>query len=200
MAEVYHILPEVTTGKMRTPSKSQQFPAKFCAPIHRKYTIYGHPWVSQPVKEPQLSESESWGSLTGWRGAPQGAPRCFAEIRFLCRAGPMCPAAGYAFFGGARGPRPTGRYVEPRVGDGVPDVPSARRCRAGNGFQRRFAPRSKCPWGTPRNDRGGVYRHAATIRQDGVSFLTVPGETPASGRAAPPAPRRSAPAGRPGRR
>ena len=67
----------------------------------------------------------------------------FAGIRFLCRAGPMCPAAGYAFFGGARGPRPTGRYVEPRVGDGVPqwsaaeqmplgyDVPSARRCRAG---------------------------------------------------------------------
>ena len=86
------------------------------------------------------------------------------------------------------------------VGDGVPDVPSARRCRAGNEFPRRFAPRSKCPWGTPRNDRGGVYRHAATIRQDGVSFLTVPGETPASGRAAPPAPRRSAPAGRPGRR
>ena len=32
----------------------------------------------------------------------------------------MCPAAGYAFFGGARGPRPTGRYVEPRVGDAVP--------------------------------------------------------------------------------
>ena len=26
----------------------------------------------------------------------------------------MCPAAGYAFFGGAHGPRPTGRYVEPR--------------------------------------------------------------------------------------
>ena len=54
----------------------------------------------------------------------------------------MCPAAGYAFFGGARGPRPTGRYVEPRVGDGVPqwstaeqmplgyDVPSARQRRA----------------------------------------------------------------------
>ena len=44
-----------------------------------------------------------------------------------CRAGPMCPA-GYAFFGGARGPRPTGRYVEPPVGD---DVPSARQRRAG---------------------------------------------------------------------
>ena len=75
-------------------------------------------------------------------GAPQGAPRCFFGGVCTCRAGPMCPAAGYAFFGGARGPRPTGRYVEPRVGDGVLqwsaaeqmplgyDVPSARRCRA----------------------------------------------------------------------
>ena len=55
----------------------------------------------------------------------------------------MCPAAGYAFFGGARGPRPTGRYVKPPVGDGVLqwsaaeqmplgyDVPSARQRRAG---------------------------------------------------------------------
>ena len=46
-----------------------------------------------------------------------------------------------------------------RRGDGVLDVPSARRCRAGNGLPRRCAPRSKCPWGTPRNDRmrgGGV--------------------------------------------
>ena len=45
------------------------------------------------------------------------------------------------------------------VGDAVLDVPSARRCRAGNGLPRRCAPRSKCPWGTPRNDRmrgGGV--------------------------------------------
>ena len=32
----------------------------------------------------------------------------------------MCPAAGDAFFGGAHGPRPTGRYVEPRVGNGAP--------------------------------------------------------------------------------
>ena len=37
----------------------------------------------------------------------------------------MCPAAGYSFFGGARGPRPTGRYVEPPVGDGVPTFPRA---------------------------------------------------------------------------
>ena len=37
----------------------------------------------------------------------------------------MCPAAGYAFFGGARGPRPTGQVRYPPVGDGVLDVPSA---------------------------------------------------------------------------
>ena len=45
------------------------------------------------------------------------------------------------------------------VGDGVLDALSARRCRAGDGLPRRCAPRSKCPWGTPRNDRmrgGGV--------------------------------------------
>ena len=34
-------------------------------------------------------------------------------------------------------------------------------CLKRYGFPRRFAPRSKCPWGTPRNDRGEVYRHAA---------------------------------------
>ena len=66
----------------------------------------------------------------------------FAGIRFLCRAGPMCPAEKCVPGGGAHGPRPTGRYVEPRVGDGVLqwsaaeqmplgyDVPSARQRRA----------------------------------------------------------------------
>ena len=44
----------------------------------------------------------------------------FAGIRFLCRAGPMCPAEKCVPGGGARGPHPTGRYVEPRVGDVVP--------------------------------------------------------------------------------
>ena len=34
-------------------------------------------------------------------------------------------------------------------------------CLKRYGFPRRCAPRSKCPWGTPRNDRGEVYRHAA---------------------------------------
>ena len=59
-----------------------------------------------------------------------------------CRAGPMCPAEKCVPGGGAHGPRPTGRYVEPRVGNGVLqwsaaeqmplgyDVPSARQRRA----------------------------------------------------------------------
>ena len=59
-----------------------------------------------------------------------------------CRAGPMCPAEKCVPGGGAHGPRPTGRYVEPRVGDGIPYVPSARQRRAGNGLPRRFAPRN----------------------------------------------------------
>ena len=63
----------------------------------------------------------------------------FAGIRFLCRAGPMCPAAGYAFFGGARGPRPTGRYVEPRVGDGVPTSRQRGSAALGDGFPRQCA-------------------------------------------------------------
>ena len=45
-------------------------------------------------------------------------------------------------------PRPARSASNRSVGDGVPDVPSARRCRAGNGFPCCFAPRSKCPWGT----------------------------------------------------
>ena len=45
-----------------------------------------------------------------------------------------------------------------------------KRC----GFPRRFAPRSKCPWGTPRNDRGGVYRHAEKKNAlAGRSFLCM---------------------------
>ena len=72
-----------------------------------------------------------------------------------CRAGPVCPAEKCVPGGGAHGPRPTGRYVEPRVGDGVLQwsaaeqmpllgygVPSARQRRAGNGLPRRFAPRN----------------------------------------------------------
>ena len=51
----------------------------------------------------------------------------------------MCPAAGYAFFGGARGPRPTGRYVEPRVGDGVPTFRQRGSAALGDGFPRQSA-------------------------------------------------------------
>ena len=63
----------------------------------------------------------------------------FAGIRFLCRAGPMCPAAGYTFFGGARGPRPTGRYVEPRVGVDVPTSRQRGGAALGDGFPRQSA-------------------------------------------------------------
>ena len=63
--------------------------------------------------------------MDGKRAAPRKGRRVvfFWGGVCTCRAGPMCPAAGYAFFGGARGPRPTGRHVELRVGDGVPAVP-----------------------------------------------------------------------------
>ena len=54
-----------------------------------------------------------------------------------CRAGPMCPAEKCVPGGGAHGPRPTGRYVEPRVGDGV-------------------LQRNKCPWGTTSHQRGSA--------------------------------------------
>ena len=53
----------------------------------------------------------------------------------------MCPAAGYAFFGGARGPRPTGRYVEPRVGDGVPTSRQRGGAALGDGFPRQCSHR-----------------------------------------------------------
>ena len=63
----------------------------------------------------------------------------------------MCPAAGYAFFGGARGPRPTGQVRYPPVGDGVSTShqrgsaallgPPGREARR-DGLPRRFAPRN----------------------------------------------------------
>ena len=78
-----------------------------------------------------------------------------------CRAGPMCPAEKCVPGGGAHGLRPTGRYVGPRVGDGVLqwsaaeqmplgyDVPSARQRRA-------VIPRQCSHWrGNPSPRRGG---------------------------------------------
>ena len=67
--------------------------------------------------------------MDGKRAAPHPGRRVvFAGIRFLCRAGPMCPAEKCVPGGGARGPRPTGQVRYPPVGDGVP---SARQRRAG---------------------------------------------------------------------
>ena len=56
-----------------------------------------------------------------------------------CRAGPMCPAAGYAFFGGARGPRPTGQVRYPPVGDGVSTSRQRGAAALGYGFPRQSA-------------------------------------------------------------
>ena len=75
----------------------------------------------------------------GWcPGVPQGTPRCFFGV-CTCRAGPMCPAAGYAFFGGARGPRPTGQVRYPPVGDGVPTSRQRGSAALGDGFPRQCA-------------------------------------------------------------
>ena len=82
-------------------------------------------------------------TAAGFRvGRPALRPPPFIAGAFVCRAA------------GCGHPALRMSAANRSVGDGVPDVPSARRCRAGNGSPRRFAPRSKCPWGTPRNDRG----------------------------------------------
>ena len=62
----------------------------------------------------------------------------FAGIRFLCRAGSMCPAAGYAFFGGAHGPRPTGQVRYPSVGDVEDAVPYGVHGRDGEWWGKMF--------------------------------------------------------------
>ena len=98
----------------------------------RSNKSYEHPLTELAVpacKSGEYNPPPSVPHIDGKRGAPlfRGRRVVFFLGGCTCRAGPMCPAAGYAFFGGARGPRPTGRYVEPRVGDGVP---SARQRRA----------------------------------------------------------------------
>ena len=49
----------------------------------------------------------------------------------------------------------------------------AGSCLKRYGFPRRFAPRSKCPWGTPRNDRGEVYRHAKKTGGAGLFYMQL---------------------------
>ena len=196
---------EVASSSLVARSKKKHHPSGWCF-------LFGMPragWNSLPRPARSASNPEVKAGLPRMALPFVGCREASSSLVYFAAQSAKnkeTPSDRMVFlFGMARAglnslPRPARSAANRSVGDGVPDVPSARRCRAGNGFPRRFAPRSKCPWGTPRNDRGGVYRHAATIRQDGVSFLTVPGETPASGRAVPPAPRRSAPAGRPGRR
>ena len=113
----------------------------------RSNESYGHSLTELAVpacKSGEYNPPPSVPHMDGKRAAPRKGRRVvFAGIRFLCRAGPMCPAEKCVPGGGARGPRPTGQVRYPPVEDGVPqwsaaeqmplgyDVPSARRRRAG---------------------------------------------------------------------
>ena len=113
----------------------------------RSNESYGHSLTELAVpacKSGEYNPPPSVPHIDGKRAAPRkGCRVVFAGIRFLCRAGPMCPAEKCVPGGGARGPRPTGQVRYPPVGDGVLpwsaaeqmplgyDVPSARRRRAG---------------------------------------------------------------------
>ena len=78
--------------------------------------------------------------MDGKRAAPLAGRRVVFWGVCTCRAGPMCPAAGYAFFGGARGPRPTGQVRYPPVGDGVPTSHQRGSAALGDGFPRQCVP------------------------------------------------------------
>ena len=101
----------------------------------RSNESYGHSLTELAVpacKSGEYNPPPSVPHMDGKRAASRKGRRVvFAGIRFLCRAGPMCPAEKCVPGGGARGPRPTGQVRYPPVGDGVPNVPSARQRRAG---------------------------------------------------------------------
>ena len=100
----------------------------------RSNESYGHSLTELAVpacKSGEYNPPPSVPHMDGKRAASRKGRRVvFAGIRFLCRAGPMCPAEKCVPGGGARGPRPTGQVRYPPVGDGVPNVPSARQRRA----------------------------------------------------------------------
>ena len=83
--------------------------------------------------------------LAASTGAHQRTDCCWISRRAACPQAAVYRRCLRLLRGGVRAPRPTHERVKPFP---------ARRCRAGNGFPRRCAPRSKCPLGTPRNDRG----------------------------------------------
>ena len=133
----------------------------------RSNKSYGHSLTELAVpacKSGEYNPPPSVPHMDGKRAAPRKGRRVvFFGGVCTCRAGPMCPAAGYAFFGGARGPRPTGRYVEPRVGDAVPTARQRRAVIArsvatrqsvflfwGDGF-----PRQSADWLGMTGSRGG---------------------------------------------
>ncbi len=92
----------------------------------RSNESYGHSLTELAVpacKSGEYNPPPSVPHMDGKRAAPRKGRRVvFAGIRFLCRAGPMCPAEKCVPGGGARGPRPTGQVRYPPVGDGVSAV------------------------------------------------------------------------------
>ena len=79
--------------------------------------------------------------MDGKRAAPHPGRRVvFVGGVCTCSAGPMCPAAGYTFFGGAHGPRPTGQVRYPPVGDGVSTSRQRGAAALGYGFPRQSVP------------------------------------------------------------
>ena len=106
------------------------------------------------------------GAMNCCRGRRPDVPSCMTGVP--CRAGPMCPAAKCAFVRrgdvgidplrmgavsrcrGRRPRRPASCHSEPVTASLAWESVSLQEK---NGLPRRCAPRSKCPWGTPRNDR-----------------------------------------------
>ena len=110
----------------------------------RSNESYGHSLTELAVpacKSGEYNPPPSVPHMDGKRAASRKGRRVvFAGIRFLCRAGPMCPAEKCVPGGGARGPRPTGQVRYPPVGTA----------------SRSGAQRNKYPWGTTSRQRGGA--------------------------------------------
>ena len=106
----------------------------------RSNESYGHSLTELAVpacKSGEYNPPPSVPHMDGKRAAPRKGRRVvFAGIRFLCRAGPMCPAEKCVPGGGARGPRPTGQVRYPPVGDGVPTSHQRGSAALGDGFPR----------------------------------------------------------------
>ena len=148
----------------------------------------------------------------------RGGRLCPPKTRAPCRAGPACPAGkNVSFAAGHMGPAlqvisqgamstSPRRHLAQRSRLGESKTPpfaspsvSASRCRlprrgrqGENGLPRRCAPRSKCPWGTPRNDSASRRRgRRPAVERSGTNALGVRRPARRGGRLCPPCTLRS---------